>query len=144
MGWNNLPDDLENKVQSSIGGEEGNTPNRKYNNKKPEIDGHKFDSKKEGRYYEILKILESAGEVEKFELQPKFRLQDGFDDKNGDHHRPINYYADFKVWWKGGKIEIIDVKGSKKTLTSVYKIKKKMLLKKYPDISFREIYNVKL
>ena len=109
---------------------------RKYNNKKPTIDGIKFDSKKEARYYERLKILKQAGEVEKFELQPKFRLLEAFNDKQGNHHRPVDYYADFQVWWSDGKVEVIDVKGYK---TNTYKLKKKLLLNKYQNINFREV-----
>jgi hypothetical protein len=129
---------ISNKTAKELGIDVPGSKN-KYNNKKPTIDGHKFDSKKEARYYEKLKLLQKAGGIKKFELQPKFRLQDGFDDKEGNHHRPINYFADFKIWWSDGTVEVVDTKGFK---TSVYKIKKKILLKKYPDINFREIYHI--
>ena len=109
---------------------------RKYNNEKPTVDGITFDSKKEARYYEKLKAFKKGGAVEDFELQPRFKLQKGFDDKEGNHHRPIHYRADFKIWWANGKVEIVDTKGYK---TQVYKLKKKLLLKKYPDINFREV-----
>jgi len=143
MGWNKLPKELESKVKSSVGAEDEEmkqlkkATERKYGNKKPEIDGHKFDSKLEARYYRKLVALKAAGEIEELELQPKLRLQNGFDDKKGNHHRPINYFPDFRIVWSDGKEEYIDTKGYK---TSVYKLKKKLMLKKYPEINFREVY----
>ena len=131
--WRNLTKKQEKLLDLDI---DNNKPKRKYNNKKPTIDGIKFDSKKEARYYERLKILKQAGEVEKFELQPKFRLLEAFNDKQGNHHRPVDYYADFQVWWSDGKVEVIDVKGYK---TNTYKLKKKLLLNKYQNINFREV-----
>lgn len=109
---------------------------RKYHNKKPTIDGITFDSQKEANYYCQLKILKQAGEIKDFELQPEFVLQEGFRDKNGNWHRPIKYRADFKVIYPDGVVEIVDTKGYK---TQVYRLKKKMLLARYPDISFREV-----
>lgn len=135
MGWNKLPKDLEDKVQSSIG-DEGEPQTNKYKNKKTEVDGIKFDSQLEARYYKKLVTLKAIGKIKELELQPLIRLQNGFDDKEGNHHRPINYKADFRVLWSDGEEEYIDTKGYK---TNVYKIKKKLLLKKYPDMNFREI-----
>lgn len=107
----------------------------KYNNRKPEVDGIVFDSQKEAYYYMDLKLAKMAGEIKDFELQPEFILQEGFRDKNGHWHRAIKYRADFKVINNDGRIEVIDTKGYK---TPVYRIKKKLLLAKYPDINFRE------
>ena len=112
----------------------------KYHNKKPEIDGHTFDSKLEARYYQKLKLLKKAGEVKKFELQPRFELLAPEDDEVTG--RGIYYRADFKIWWKDGKVEVVDCKGSEKTKTYAYKIKKKLLLNKYSKINFREVFEV--
>ena len=46
---------------------------RKYHNKKVTIDGITFDSKKEARRYQELKLLERAGEIQNLELQKKRR-----------------------------------------------------------------------
>lgn len=100
----------------------------KYGNKKVELDGHKFDSKAEARYYSHLKLLEKAGEILFFRLQPRYRLLDGFE-KYGKKHRAINYIADFEIHHRDGSIEAVDVKG---TLTQVFRIKEKMFNKKYP------------
>ena len=109
---------------------------RKYNNNKPIVDNVKFDSNKEARYYNELKIRQQAGEIEDFQLQPEFVLQEGFRDKTGKKHRAIKYRADFKIKHIDDSEEIIDVKGYK---TNVYRIKKKLLLYKYPDINFKEV-----
>lgn len=93
------------------------TKRSKYRNVKVEIDGIKFDSKKEAAYYGKLKMLKKSGEVIDFQLQPRFDLI-----VNG-----INcgfYKADFKVLWKSGKIQITDCKGMK---TTVYALKKRLV-----------------
>ena len=105
----------------------------KYKNKKTIIDGFKFDSEMESHYYIYLKQLKEIGEVVDFVLQPTYLLQEGFD-LNGKRIRPITYKADFKVIYKDGHEEVIDVKGK---LTEEFKIKRKMLLYRYRDINFK-------
>jgi len=109
----------------------------KYNNKKPIVDGIKFDSKKEAKFYQNLKLLKAAGEVKTFELQPKFVLLEK--DKDRVTGRGIKYIADFKITYSDGSVEVVDVKGYK---TQVFKLKKKLLLAKYPNINFREVHEV--
>lgn len=100
----------------------------KYNSIKTKVDGIKFDSKKEAERYQELKLLERAGIIKELELQPRFLLQDKFK-LGGTTHRKIEYVADFKYWDKEKKVYIVeDVKGVK---TDVYKLKKKIFLKKY-------------
>ena len=105
----------------------------KYKNKKTMVDGIKFDSEMESHYYIYLKQLKEIGEVIDFVLQPTYLLQEGFD-LNGKRIRPITYKADFKVIYKDGHEEVIDVKGK---LTEEFKIKRKMLLYRYRDITFK-------
>ena len=105
----------------------------KYKNKKTMVDGIKFDSEMESHYYIYLKQLKEIGEVVDFVLQPTYLLQEGFD-LNGKRIRPITYKADFKVIYKDGHEEVIDVKGK---LTAEFKIKRKMLLYRYRDINFK-------
>ena len=105
----------------------------KYKNKKTIVDGIKFDSEMESHYYIYLKQLKEIGEVVDFVLQPTYLLQEGFD-LNGKRIRPITYKADFKVIYKDGHEEVIDVKGK---LTEEFKIKRKMLLYRYKDINFK-------
>lgn len=109
----------------------------KYNAKKKVVDGHTFDSKREAERYCELKLFVRAGEIRDLELQPRFLLQDKFVDKQGNKHRKIEYVADFLYIDKQGRNVVEDVKG---VLTDVYKIKKKIFLKKYDNqYYFREI-----
>lgn len=107
----------------------------KYHREKAALDGIVFDSRKERNYYARLLLLKKAGEVVSIDLQPKFELQPGFE-RNGKKERPITYKADFKVSYSDGHIEIVDTKGFK---TDVYGIKRKMLLYRYPNITFKEV-----
>lgn len=113
----------------------------KYKNKKVEYQGEQFDSKKELEYYLSFKQLQEQGKIKNLERQVEYELQAGFRDKFGKFHRPIKYIADFK--YTIVEIEedvVIDVKASKIFQTDVYKIKKKLLLFKYPLLTFKELY----
>lgn len=107
----------------------------KYHNKKVEIDGIVFDSKKEGNYYCELKILKMAGKVKDFELQVPFELQPKFK-YEGKTIRAIKYVADFVVTYPDGLKVVVDTKGFR---TKDYLLKRKMLLYKYPGILFEEV-----
>lgn len=107
----------------------------KYNSIKATIDGITFDSRKEANYYCELKMLRMAGVVKDFDMQVPFTLLDGYKRK-GKAVRGIKYYADFVVTYVDGHKEVVDVKGVR---TDVYKLKKKLLLAKYPEIDFREV-----
>lgn len=108
----------------------------KYKNQKVNVDGHIFHSKKEARRYEELKLLERAGKIRDLELQPKFELIPTIRIETETLER-VSYYADFRYYDMTKNCEVVeDVKGYK---TSVYILKKKMLLHKYPDINFREV-----
>ena len=94
----------------------------KYNAKKCVIDGIKFDSLKEGRRYQQLKLLEKAGEIENLELQPKYDLM--------VNSKRVGFYkADFR-YIENGELVVEDVKGMK---TPIYNLKKKMV---------KAIYNI--
>jgi Protein of unknown function (DUF1064) len=99
----------------------------KYNAKKVVIDGIKFDSKIESKYYEYLKDEKSKGNIIDFEIQPKFLLQEAFE-KHGEKVRKIEYKADFKVFLPDGTYQIIDIKGM---MTPVFKLKEKIFKKKF-------------
>jgi len=92
------------------------------------VDGITFASKKEANRYSELKIMQRAGIIKKFTLQPEFILQEGYRRKDGKAIRPIKYIADFKVEYPDGHIEIEDTKGVE---TQLFKIKRKILECKY-------------
>ena len=100
----------------------------KYHSKKVIIDGIKFDSKREGEYYQKLKILEKKGLIKDLELQKEYLLQDKFV-INGKTRRKITYRADFSyVSTEDDRLHVIDVKGFR---TDLYKLKKKLFEYKY-------------
>lgn len=97
---------------------------RKYRNKPVVIDNIKFDSMKEGRRYQDLKLLERGKVITDLELQPKYDLM-----VNG---KKCGFYkADFR-YQENGKTVIEDCKGFK---TPVYNLKKKLV---------QAIYDIKI
>ena len=98
----------------------------KYRNKKVVIDNILFDSKKEANYYTKLKILRDAGKISGLRLQEKFILQPSFK-LHGKTYRAITYVADF-VYKDDKGMHVVDTKGYR---TQVYKIKKKLFVKKF-------------
>lgn len=111
----------------------------KYFNHKCVINNIVFDSKKEARRYEELRLLEKANIISQLKLQPRYILQESFKYK-GKTERAITYIADFEyIDLERNKKVIEDVKGMK---TEVYKIKRKLLLKQISNdeyIEFKEV-----
>ena len=108
----------------------------KYHNQKETIDGITFDSKKEAKRYQQLKLLEKAGLIKHLELQKKFPLQAGFK-KNGKTYREISYVADF--FYYDNQLHKFIVEDTKGFRTDVYKIKKKLFEHKYIDFEITEL-----
>lgn len=103
---------------------------RKYRNQKIIVDGITFDSKREANRYKELKLYQEKGLIKNLKLQPKFLLQDKFK-YGGKSERAITYIADFSYFdIKKGKNIVEDVKGIE---TEVFKIKRKLFLKRYGD-----------
>lgn len=101
----------------------------KYNAKKVEIDGIKFDSKAEGDYYLHLKQQVTERQILGFERQKRMLLQEGFTVEGVKGKiRPIFYVVDFIVTENDGTLTYIDVKGVE---TDVFKLKKKLFMKRY-------------
>ena len=90
------------------------------------IDGHRFPSKKEGKRYGELKLLEQAGKISDLKLQPPFDLH-----VNGV--KVCFYKGDFSYVENGVRV-IEDVKGVK---TPMYRLKRKMMRAEY-GIEIRE------
>lgn len=107
----------------------------KFRSRKTVIDNITFDSKAEGRRYCDLKIMERAGLIRDLELQPGFELLPSFRDKTGTLHRAIKYIADFRYTEVAtGLLIVEDVKGME---TREFKIKRKLLLSRYPETNLR-------
>jgi len=108
----------------------------KFGNRHVRLDGIRFDSAKEARRYQELKLLERAGEIQNLKLQPRFILQESFK-RDGKTHRKIEYVADFRYIENGEEI-VEDVKSAITKKHPVYALKKKLLLKQNPNINFLE------
>lgn len=83
-------------------------------------DGTKFQSQFECRYYNRLKLLQQAGEVQSFERQVRYELA-----VNGV--LICDYLLDFKITFADGHVEYVDTK-STATVTPIYKMKKNLML----------------
>ena len=90
----------------------------KYGAKPTVIDGIRFDSIKEARYYSTLKLAQKTGELLFFIRQVPFHLPGG-----------TKLVVDFVEFWSDGEVKITDVKGMK---TDVYKLKKREVEHHYP------------
>ena len=107
----------------------------KFNAQKTTLDEIEFHSKKEADYYAELLILQKAGEVTKIELQPAYELVPE-QWHEGRKIQPVTYIADFRVTCADGRVVVVDTKGHK---TQLYRVKKKLLLWRYPGIDFLEV-----
>jgi hypothetical protein len=94
----------------------------KYKAVKTIVDGKKFDSKKEAKRYQELKLLEQSNEIKELQLQVPFILID-----KSEYGRVIKYIADF-VYIRDGKQVVEDCKGFR---TDVYRLKKRLFEEKY-------------
>lgn len=109
----------------------------KYGSKKIEVDGITFDSKKEARRYQELKLLERTGEIMDLQRQVKFvliptqREPDTIGSRGGVHkgkviEKECAYVADFMYFdVNTDECVVEDTKGFK---TTDYIIKRKLML----------------
>lgn len=100
---------------------------QKYHNKKVEVDGITFDSKKEAQRYAELKLLERAGNIKNLQLQKEFVLIPSQYDITGKClERACKYKADFYYYdVLQDKWICEDTKGMR---TDAYIIKRKLML----------------
>jgi len=90
----------------------------KYGAQPTVVDGIRFDSKSEARYYERLKLRVQSGEVLYFLRQVPFYLPGG-----------TRYVVDFMEVHADGSIHWIDVKGVE---TQMFRLKKRQVESLYP------------
>lgn len=108
----------------------------KYRNVKVENQYGSFDSIKESERYPELLILERCGKISNLRKQFKIRLLNPFY-LDGKWEPGIKYYADF-AYEKDGRTVIEDVKSEATKKKESYRIKRQLLLAKYPEIIFLE------
>jgi len=101
-----------------------------YINKKVIINGIKFDSKKEGRRYQDLLIMQRANEISDLELQPRFSLIKGVKFTGDARAKPdIRYTADFRyIDVLTNKVIVEDVKSAVTKEKTDYKMRRHMML----------------
>lgn len=92
----------------------------KYHNVITEVDGIKFQSKKEAEYYGKLKIRKRAGEILDFERQKVYKIF-----VKGE--LICKYIADFVVTFPDGIVVVIDVKSVATRKNPVFRIKQKLM-----------------
>ena len=113
---------------------------RKYGNKTVEIDGHKFDSRKEAEYYLYLRQLEKDGVIRDLRMQVPFEIVPAIHETQTIHLKTkdktvekciqpaVHYLADFVYTVVDtGKEEVVDVKSEATRKDKVYILKKKMM-----------------
>jgi hypothetical protein len=109
----------------------------KYHAQPTEVDGIRFDSKREARRYSELRLLERAGEITHLERQPEYPIivkgekVRALPDKRGRQGSPLKYVADF-AYFADGKRVVEDCKGMD---TPVSRLKRALV---------RHIYNVEV
>ena len=94
------------------------------------VNGIKFDSVMEAKYYVHLLHRKQEGVIKNIQLQVPFELLPAYTDNDGNKVRPIIYIADFVFETADGLKYIVDVKG---TETPEFKLKWKMLGYKFPN-----------
>ena len=109
----------------------------KYGNRKVIVDGIRFDSRKEARFYIFLKESEKNGEISGLRLQVPYEIVPAIYEEQVVHlktkdkvvekcvQKAVHYVADFVYYdVKTGREEVVDAKGYR---TPEYKLKKKMM-----------------
>ncbi|OHE63878.1 MAG: hypothetical protein A2001_01570 [Treponema sp. GWC1_61_84] len=100
-------------------------------------DGIRFDSAAEMTRWVYLRALERAGRIRNLERQVEYVLVPGFVSAKFGKMRALKYRADFRyIETKNEKEVVEDVKGC---VTDSYRIKRTLLLWRYPDLNFVEV-----
>lgn len=108
----------------------------KHGNRGESYDGYWFDSQAEVRRYKFLRLSEKAGEIVSLRMHKDaaILLDEGFRDLTGYKWQAMTYEPDFRYTTVATGREVVeDVKGLQ---TDVFRIKMRMVIKRYPDILF--------
>lgn len=128
-----------------------NKKRSKYNNKKTEYNGIKFDSKKEKDRYVFLKEAEDEGLIKDLQLQVSFELIPPVKEEYVEHlktkdkiktrtlQHAICYTCDFS-YYKGEEYVVEDIKASPKMLPADFRLKEKMFRWKY-GFPIKKVFN---
>lgn len=107
----------------------------KHGNEPNWFDGYFFDSKAEIRRYRHLRIREKAGDICNLRMHKDAVLifDEGFRDVTGYKWRDATYEPDFRYNDHDGSEVVEDVKGEQ---TAVFRLKMRLVIKRYPGIRF--------
>lgn len=119
------PSNLEQLVREISG-----KPKNKFNAVKKTIDGIKFDSTRESKRYEELKLLERAGKIKDLEVQPVYELVKSVKYKNAKRAKPaMKYTADFRYWdVEKNELVVEDIKSKATAKETDYIMRRHMML----------------
>jgi len=109
---------------------------RKYYNKPTEVDGIRFDSKKEATRYLQLKLLQRAGKITNLRTQVPYQFEINGSTLRSIKGRAVKYVADFVYEEKGEEV-VEDVKSAITSVNPLYLLKK-ALMKHVHGIDIRE------
>ena len=104
----------------------------KFNAKPQRTEDGYFHSTGEMQRWNILKLLESNGEIRDLKRQVKYELQPPFK-VDGEKIGAISFTIDFQ-YYEGDQLVVEDFKGAK---TRDFLMRMKMFRYKYPHIAFR-------
>lgn len=131
-------------------------PRNKYNARKATVNGEEFDSKKEARRWQQLKLMERAGEIDDLRRQVKYVLipaqreestevfmrgkKKGFHKPGRVIEKEVAYIADFVYHDINSDREVVeDVKGYRDGAAyKIFVLKRKLMLWRY-GIRIREV-----
>ena len=99
----------------------------KYHSTPTEVNGIRFDSKREANRWAELRLMERAGQIQKLKRQVKYLLIPSQYRDGKCIERECSYLADF-VYVKDGHLVVEDCKGFR---TPEYKLKRKLMLERY-------------
>jgi len=114
------------KAQEVAKGKGPTAKRSKYGNKKVIVDGITFDSLKEMRRWQELKLMEAGGEIRLLDRQYTFILAPAV--YLGGRKKPeLKYLADF-VYWQDGKRVVEDVKSEITRKHPVFRVKQHLMM----------------
>jgi len=115
-------------------------PRRKYHNETAIVEGQAFDSRREARRFQELRLLERGGEIADLQRQPEFPIHSPILSHAGEVIGLVvvaKYIADFQYrdLRRAGAVVIEDAKGVR---TPLYRLKKRLVVAQY-GIDIREV-----
>lgn len=99
----------------------------KYHSTPTEVNGIRFDSKREANRWAELRLMERAGKIQKLKRQVRYLLIPSQYRDGKCVEREASYIADF-VYIKDGHLVVEDCKGFR---TPEYRLKRKLMLERY-------------